>query len=134
MIEKLGVQLYTIRNQMGSAEEIRESFRKLKKLGYDQGQTAGCQIPYAEFGQIAREEGIEIVGTHDDFDMMVNDFDKAWENHQALGTKIMGIGGLFCKTPEELRAFIEKANAVGAKAHARGGKFTYHNHSHEFIR
>ena len=45
MIEKLGVQLYTIRNQMGSAEEIRESFRKLKKLGYDQGQTAGCQMP-----------------------------------------------------------------------------------------
>ena len=134
MIEKLGVQLYTIRNQMGSAEEIRESFRKLKKLGYDQGQTAGCQIPYAEFGQIAREEGIEIVGTHDDFDMMVNDFDKAWENHQALGTKIMGIGGLLCRTPEELRAFIEKANAVGAKAHARGGKFTYHHHSHEFIR
>ena len=134
MIEKLGLQLYTIRNQMGSAEEIRESFRKLKKLGYDQGQTAGCQIPYAEFGQIAREEGIEIVGTHDDFDMMVNDFDKAWENHQALGTKIMGIGGLFCKTPEELRDFIEKANAVGAKAHALGGKFTYHNHSHEFIR
>ena len=86
---------------MGSAEEIRESFRKLKKLGYDQGQTAGCQIPYAEFGQIAREEGIEIVGTHDDFDMMVNDFDKAWENHQALGTKIMGIGGLLCRTPED---------------------------------
>ena len=54
---------------------------------------------------------------------------------RALGTKDNGqSAGCSGKTPEELRDFIEKANAVGAKAHARGGKFTYHNHSHEFIR
>lgn len=134
MIEKLGVQLYTIRNQMNTADEIRQSFRKLKALGYDQAQTAGCQIPYEDFGRIAREEGLEIVGTHDDFELMVSDFDKAWANHQALGTRLMGIGGLHCASPEELSGFIAKANEVGRRAHALGGKFTYHNHSHEFIR
>ena len=46
-------------------------------------------IPYADFGQIAREEGIEIIGTHDDFDMMVNDFEQALENHRFLGTTNM---------------------------------------------
>ena len=46
MIEKLGVQLYTIRDYMDTPEQLRESFRKLKAIGYDQAQTAGCKVPY----------------------------------------------------------------------------------------
>lgn len=134
MIEKLGVQLYTVREFLNDEEQVRDTFRKLKSLGYDQAQTAGCKIPYEAFGRIAREEGIEIVGTHDNFDMMVNDFDQAYRNHQLLGTNIMGIGGFFGKTPEETAELIRKANAVGEKIAAHGGRFTYHNHSHEFIR
>ena len=134
MIEKLGVQLYTIRDYMDTPEQLRESFRKLKAIGYDQAQTAGCKVPYETFGQIAREEGIEIVGTHDDFALMCGDFDAAWRNHQLLGTKLLGIGGWSYGGEEAFREFIQKANQVGAKAAALGGKFTYHNHSHEFIK
>ena len=101
MIQKLGVQLFTVRDFMKTEEDVRATFRKLKAIGYDQAQTAGCAIPYETFGRLAREEGIEIVGTHDNFDMMLNDFDQAYRNHQALGTNIMGIGGFFGKTPEE---------------------------------
>lgn len=133
-IEKLGVQLYTIRDSMNTPEEIRQSFRKLKELGYDQAQTAGCKIPYTEFGQLAREEGIEIVGTHDNFQLMAEDFEQAYANHQALGTNLMGIGGFHCASLEELNTFIAQANAIGRKIAAHGGRFTYHNHSHEFIR
>ena len=57
MIKKIGVQLYTIRDYMQTAEDIRASFKKLKAMGYDQGQTAGCAIPYEEYGKIAAEEG-----------------------------------------------------------------------------
>lgn len=134
MIQKLGVQLFTIRDFMKTPQDVRNSFRKLKALGYDQGQTAGCVIPYEEFGQIAREENFEIIGTHDNFDMMVHDFCQAYANHQSLGTNIMGIGGKQFRSKEELETFISDANAVGEKIAAYGGKFTYHNHSHEFIR
>ncbi len=134
MIQKLGVQLYTVRDFMKTEEDVRATFRKLKAIGYDQAQTAGCAIPYETFGRLAREEGIEIVGTHDNFDMMLNDFDQAYRNHQALGTNIMGIGGFFGKTPEETAELIRKANLVGDRIAAHGGRFTYHNHSHEFIR
>lgn len=119
---------------MNTPEEIRQSFRRLKALGYDQAQTAGCGIPYAEFGQIAREEGMEIVGTHDNFQLMAEDFDQAYANHRALGASLMGIGGFHCASLEELNAFISQANAIGKKIAAHGGRFTYHNHSHEFIR
>lgn len=134
MIEKLGVQLYTVREFMKTEEDVRATFRKLKALGYDQGQTAGCAISYEAYGRIAREEGIEIVGTHDKFDLMVEDFEQSYQNHQLLGTNIMGIGGFFSKEVAECEEFIRKANIVGEKIAAHGGRFTYHNHSHEFIR
>ena len=44
-LTKLGVQLYTVRDFMKDEEQIKCTFEKLKKLGYDQAQTAGCAIP-----------------------------------------------------------------------------------------
>ena len=133
-MKELGLQLFTIRDFMRSEEDIRESFQKMRKYGYTQAQTAGCAIPYADFGRIAREEGIQIVGTHDNFDMMVNDFEQALANHKLLGTTNMGIGGKHYNSVDEVLAFIEQANIVGEKAARNGMKFTYHNHSHEFLR
>jgi len=133
-IEKLGLQLFTIRDTMGTAEDLRTSFRRMKELGYDIGQTAGCAVPYAEFGQIAKEEGIEICGTHDDFNMMLNDPKQAMENHRLLGTTNMGIGGFGAGSIEEVEKFIEDANTIANNVYDYGFKFTYHNHSHEFRR
>lgn len=133
-IQKLGVQLYTVRDFMNTETEVRETMKKLKSLGYDQAQTAGCKISYESLGNIAREEGIEIIGTHDNFEMMVNDFEQSYHNHELLGTKLMGIGGFFSVTMEKYQDFVKKANEVGEKIGQKGGKFTYHNHHHEFIR
>lgn len=137
-IEKLGVQLYTVRDFMTNEKDIAETFKKLKDLGYDQGQTARCAVPYEVYGELAEKAGIELVGTHDDFDLMCNDFDQAWKNHQALHTNLMGIGGYFFpaeqRTLAEVENFIKKANAVGENIAKHGGKFTYHNHQHEFAK
>ncbi|MBQ4354305.1 MAG: sugar phosphate isomerase/epimerase [Clostridia bacterium] len=134
-LEKIGLQLYTIRNSMSNADDIRMSFRRIKQLGYDIGQTAGCAIPYEEFGQIAREEGIEICGTHDNFNLMVSDPAQAMANHRALGTTNMGIGGYWdVGSAEAVERFIETANKVADTVYEEGFKFTYHNHSHEFRR
>lgn len=132
---KLGLQLFTVRDFMTTEEDIRECFGKIKAAGYDQIQTAGCAIPYKRFGELAKEYGLEIVGTHDDFDMMLNDFDKALENHKLLGTTNMGTGGYWCGTTSEVMSeYIEKANIIAKNAAKHGMKFTYHNHSHEFIK
>lgn len=133
-IAKLGLQLFTIRDTMNNAENIRMSFRKMKELGYDIGQTAGCAIPFAEFGKIAREEGIEICGTHDDMNRMLRDPELAMAEHRALGTTNMGIGGFGAGSVEEVEKFIEDANRLANIIYEHGFKFTYHNHSHEFRR
>lgn len=134
MLKEIGLQLYSIRDFMKTEEDIRESFQKMRKYGYTQAQTARCAIPYGDFGRIAGEEGIQIVGTHDDFDMMVNDFEQSLENHKLLNTTNMGIGGRQYASLDEVKAFIEKANLIGEKAAKNGMKFTYHNHSHEFVK
>ena len=131
---KFGLQLFSVRDFMTTAEDIYETFTKLKKMGYDQIQTAGCAIPYAEYGKIARETGLEIIGTHDSFKMMVEDFEQSLENHKLLGTTNMGIGGMSYKILDDVKRFIEKANIVAEKAAKNNMKLTYHNHAHEFFR
>ena len=132
---KLGIQLYTVRASLQKGEEeFKATLKKLKELGYDQAQTAGCYgYDYAKFYQMATDAGIEIVGTHDDFNMMVNDIDTAIENHKKLHTTNMGIGGFFPHCAKDVEEFIEKANKIAAAAAKAGMKFTYHNHSQEFL-
>ena len=134
MISKLGVQLFTIRDYMQDAAQIRDSFTKLKDLGYDTAQTAGCPIPYEEFGAIARECGIEIIGTHDNPAVMHDDPEKAMADHQALGTTNMGTGGEGYRSKEDVERYIRFVNEICEAVHPYGFKFTYHNHSHEFIK
>ena len=134
MIKTLGLQLYTIRDHMKDADEIRQSFKKLKELGYTEAQTAGSGgVSHSELGELAKECGIKIVGTHYGFDFMESNFEQTIADHKALGTTNCGIGGYWAlTTKDEVEAFIKRANAVADKLYEHGLKFTYHNHSHEF--
>lgn len=136
MISSFGVQLFTIRDTMDTEEHIRESFKKLKAMGYDEVQTAGCAIPYDVFGKIAKEEGLTICGTHDSFDRMVENPQEAMKLHRMLDTTYMGIGGMWYEKTgwEPVDEFIDKANRVIEAISPEGFTFTYHNHSHEFAR
>lgn len=131
-MDKLCLQLWSVRDYMKDAESIKSTFKKLKEIGYDQVQTAGSPIPYSEMAKLAKEAGIEIVGTHYDFDKMLNDTEGAIEEHKLMGANCMGIGGFFCKTEKEIYEFIEKANTIAARIAKEGMKFTYHNHHGEF--
>ncbi len=139
-MNEFGLQIYSVRDKTTTAEGIRDTFKKIRAMGYTQIQTAGKPpegVSYEEYGKMAAEAGIEIVGTHDDFNLMCEDFDKALANHKALNTKLMGTGGFFPKDKEDVAVweeFIEKANVVAAKCAEHGMKFTYHNHSFEFMR
>ena len=49
-ISKIGLQLFSVRGSLDTPEKAAETFRKLKALGYDEGQTAGCYgMPYDLF-------------------------------------------------------------------------------------
>ena len=135
MIKELGVQLFTIRDYMKDEESIRTSFRKLREMGYDIGQTAGFFVGAEKFAEIAKETGLKICGTHCGFNDLIADPDKAMREHELLGTTNIGIGGMPGEARESLdalKAFIDKANEFAAYIAKSGFKFTYHNHSFEF--
>lgn len=135
-LEKIGVQLYTVRDYLENEADAEKTFKRLKDMGYDEAQTAGCAFSYETFGKLAKEAGIEIVGTHDDFGLMLRDTPAAIARHEALGTKIMGTGGFFPddRSMKPFYDYAEQVNQVAKVIGPLGYKYTYHNHSHEFWR
>ncbi len=133
-LKKLGLQLYTIRAYMKDEENIKRSFERLSKMGIEEVQTADCAIPFEKYGQLAKEAGLTIVGTHDDVNRMCNDPIEAMRLHDCLGTKLMGTGGFWAQDLQSYLNFIEKVNKLCEVIGPKGYKFTYHHHSHEFIK
>lgn len=135
MIKKFGLQLFSVRANFNTEEEARATFKKLADMGYSEAQTAGCYgFAYDKFREMANDAGIEIVGTHDNFDMMKKDIEGSIENHKKLGTTNMGIGGFRPTCAKDVEEFIEAANKIAKRIAKEGMKFTYHNHSQEFIK
>lgn len=147
MKEKLGVQVFTVRDYMNNADELRDTFTKLKEIGFDYIQTAGMNnVSYADYGRIAHECGLEICGTHDNFNMMADEPEQALENHRLLDTKIAGIGGLGFNgsdgtwrtngyhNDEQLFGTIDKINRAASNLCPHGFKVTYHNHAWELAK
>ena len=141
MFKKLGVQAYTFRNaydgENANEETLGKAFRTIKSLGYDEIQTAGFgKIGIEGYARQAHEAGLDIVGTHYDYNEILNDTDEAMRKHEEiLKTKIMGIGGMpgyGRESKEGLFRFIDEANKIGDKIKKYGFKFTYHNHHFEF--
>ena len=131
-LNKIGVQLFTVGAFMKTEEDIKRTFEKLKKLGYDEAQTAGMPCSYDVFAKLAQEAGIDIVGTHEDFDKLIADPETTMNNHKILNTDVIGIGGLWENTKEGYLNVINQANEFANTISERGFTFSYHNHSFEF--
>ena len=135
MFSKLGLQLYTVRDYMKDEKSIEETFEKLSVIGYTEAQTAGHES--AEFAKLAKKHGISIVGTHTDYNRIINDIDATIKLHEELGTTNIGIGGMFHeirKSYDGIMKFIETYNNAAEIYAKHGFKLTYHNHSFEFVR
>lgn len=137
-MKEFGLQIYSVRDKMTDAESIRSTFHALKEMGYSSIQTAGAPaIPYEQYAEYAREAGLKIIGTHENFKLMQEDFQASLALHKTMGAQYMGIGSFKPEPLNDLQSweqFTETANAIGEKCAEHGMKFTYHNHSHEFIK
>ncbi|MBE6623859.1 MAG: sugar phosphate isomerase/epimerase [Ruminococcaceae bacterium] len=143
MFEKLGVQAYTFRKyydgQDSSQATLEKAFRTIKDYGYDEIQTAGFgAVGIEKYAQLAHDAGLEIIGTHYDYNELTNDIDEAMRKHsEILGTNIIGIGSMPFEarsSKEELFKFIDTFNRISETVYSNGFKLTYHNHHFEFVK
>ncbi len=135
-MKEFGLQAFSVRDHFDTEENLAAAFKELRKIGYSHIQTASFHNYPAEFLKKAADEaGITFCGTHYPWDRICNDVEFTVNEHKALGTKYVGIGGMPAEARgnlEALNAFIDKFNEMAAIYSKYGFTLTYHNHSFEF--
>ncbi len=135
MFEKLGLQIYTVRDFIHDPEFADLSFRTLRELGYTEAQTAGCNFDPKLFGELLAKNGIKVVGNHCSLEDILQTPERTMEIHRMWGTTNLGIGGIPHEARqggEALRKFINDYNKAAEQFAKEGFKLTFHNHNYEF--
>lgn len=137
MIKNLGLQLYTVRNELEEPAQAEETFSQLAKLGYTEVHTAGNRFDAALFGELLAKNGLSVIGTHYDLKKILNSPEETVAHHKLWNTTNIGIGSLPAAARTdlgELRTFIANYNRAAEMYAKEGFKLTYHNHQYEFSR
>lgn len=131
-MDKFGLQLYTLRKEL-SSELAEEAMKKVKELGYSYVQVAGDLATIERTGLLARNFGLEVIGSVGSIDDILDNFDETIRVHKAIGAFDIGVSASF-KSASEVREYIKKANDLADRLSHSGLTFSYHNHAKEFIR
>ena len=107
---KLGVQLYTLRNQCKTAADFEETLKLLQSIGCGVIQISGIgPIEPEVTAQLVDKYGMEVCVTHIPYERLINDFDKLVSEHKLINCKNIGIGsmpGPFQHSEEGVTEFI----------------------------
>ena len=135
-MNRIGVQLYTVRRLLEQSEQITPTLAKIKEMGYDTVQLAGSTNSVDRSIHIAEEcqkLGLAIVGFHGSIDFYeeqpewIFDFCKKYDVPDiCLSAKAMDY--------KETLTFIERVNQFAKRVKVEGRTLSFHNHSHEFIK
>ena len=137
MFNKLGLQLYTVRDLFKGDDFIDLTFKKLSELGIKELHTAGMPFSYELLGTLAKKYDMQVIGSHYSYDEILKNPEETMKIHDFWGTKNIGIGampGPAKESKENLLAFIKEFNEAAESYAKKGYKLTYHNHNFEFLR
>ena len=90
-----GVQVYTVREFIGTQEGYEQSLRKIREIGYDSVQTYGWKVPDAEHKAFLEELGLTTESVGGDYEEMLRDpaaIKKAIETAHFYGTDLVSVG------------------------------------------
>ncbi len=128
----IGVQLFTVRDYLGTKERVKDTFSKIKATAYDSVQSFGplpC-VSYSEFAALAKDAGLKICATFEDFGSMCQNPKEIAELIKPYDTRIVGTAfSMRGDNPENVLAQLKLASENMWK---EGYIFSYHNHEHEF--
>lgn len=134
---RVALTLYTLRRFVQNPVDMKETFLRVKKIGYNTVQLSALgPIDIRELRKLLDDAGLEVCATHVSFDRLKNDFDRLIEEHIILRCPHIAIGSL----PAEMRhhkgykEFALQATEIGRKIMSRGMDFSYHNHAFELTR
>lgn len=132
----IGAQLYTLRNQLKTPEDIEKTLTRVAQIGYKYIQCSGFVFEPKRLRALCDRLGLQVKLTHTSPDRVLNDTQAVIEEHKILGCPYVGIGGL----PGEFRtdgggkAFLQAFQPAMQALQRANLKLQYHNHAFEFER
>jgi len=132
-LDKIGLQLYTVRDQMKL--DFESTIARVAQAGYQEVEFAGYfnRSP-ADVRAILDHNGLSAPSTHVSF---TNDdqWKTALDTAKAIGHEYIVMPWIPAerrKTLDDWKNFAQVFNHAGQAAHAAGIQFAYHNHDFEF--
>jgi sugar phosphate isomerase/epimerase len=133
----IGAQLYTLRDFTKTPDAIRQTFARVRDMGYEAVQASALgPIEPAALAALAESAGLKIVATHTSYQRICDESQAVIDEHQTWGCRHVAIGGL----PQEYRnregfsRFATEASTAARPLIEAGLTFSYHNHSFELER
>lgn len=134
----IAAQLYTVREFTKTAEDLRDTLRKVREIGYESVQVSAIgPIEPERVKQYADEAGLSICATHTPYDRLKNDLDRVIAEHRLWNCRYVGLGSMpagFRSSAAGYASFAREAGEIAAKLSESGLQFVYHNHKFEFER
>jgi sugar phosphate isomerase/epimerase len=135
MLDKIAMQLYTLRDLCKTPADIASTFKALKEIGYPAVQVSGIgPIEPTELKKIADDFGLIICASHTAYEKLTQELDQVIETHKIWNCSQIAVP----VAPVELRSgegyvkFANEMNEVGEKLAKEGITLSYHNHAFEF--
>ena len=135
---RIGIQLYTIRDQITSIG-FAKVLERLAKIGYNEVEFAGFSqggvgpITVQQLRQLLDDNGLRAIGNHSGAN--AGNIQQKLDEAQTLGMPYVGIASAISSNGSTVagwQANADAMNALGEASAARGIKFYWHNHSTEF--
>jgi sugar phosphate isomerase/epimerase len=134
-INKIGVQLYTVRDLM--KDDFDGTIAKVAQIGYKEVEFAGY---FGRTGKQVREvvdkNGLKAPSTHVQYDELDDKFPAVIETSNEIGLEYIicpWIPEELRKSPDIWKQASEKFNKCGEQSKQAGMQFAYHNHWFEFL-
>lgn len=135
-IQHVGLQLYTVRDQM--AGDFKLTLRRVAEMGYRGVEFAGYgKLPSKEMASVLADLGLRAFGSHVGLLLLEHDLDAEIDYCLDIGCPYIAIPTL---TPQwrstdsagyrKLAAYL---NTVGQHCSRRGISLVYHNHDFDFV-
>ena len=132
-LEKIGVQLYTVRSLM--EKDFAGTLEKVATAGYKEVEFAGYYNNKPEdVKKLLDRLGLKAPSTHVPIDMLRDKFDSVIQTAQVVGHKYIVCPWLSPadRTIEKYKAHAALFNKVGEACQKAKIQFAYHNHDFEF--
>ncbi len=135
----IGAQLYSVRTLTQTEDDLRNTLKSIKAMGYNTCQLSGQsrEIPDEAVRDMLTDTGVKCIVTHNPMTDFTENIDALVRRHKMWNCKYAGIGGMpaeYRGSAEGFKKFTEDVNKVAERLRDEGITFVYHNHAFEFAR